>query len=52
MGMAKGYGLDGWGSIPRDFSLLHTIQIGSGIHPAYYPMGTVGFFPGGKAAEG
>jgi hypothetical protein len=29
-----------------DFSLLHSIQTGSVDHPASYPLGTWGFFPG------
>jgi hypothetical protein len=33
----------------RDFSLLHSVQTGSGSHPASYPMGTGGCLPGGKA---
>jgi hypothetical protein len=33
----------------KDFSLFHSIQTGSGAHPASYPMGSVGDFPGGKA---
>jgi hypothetical protein len=32
------------------FSLHHRIQKDSGAHPASYPMGTRGSFPGGKAA--
>jgi hypothetical protein len=32
----------------RDFSLLHSVQTGSGVHPASYPNGTVGFSPGVK----
>jgi hypothetical protein len=28
----------------------HRVQNGSGAHPASYPMGTRGFFPGNKAA--
>jgi hypothetical protein len=36
----------------RDFSLLHSVQTGSGAHPASYPMGTGGYFPEGKAARG
>jgi hypothetical protein len=32
------------------FSLHHRVQNGSGAHPASYPMGTRGSFPGGKAA--
>jgi hypothetical protein len=43
-----------WASIPGggvagNFS-LHRVQNGSGAHPASYPMGTRGSFPGGKAA--
>jgi hypothetical protein len=34
----------------QDFSLLHIVQIGSGAHPASYPMGTGGSFPGNTAA--
>jgi hypothetical protein len=36
----------------QDFSLLHSVQTGSGAHPASYQMGTGGSFPGGKAAGG
>jgi hypothetical protein len=56
VGIALGYGLDDWGSRVRfpaedgSFSLHHRVQIGSGAHPASYPMGTRGSFPGGKAA--
>jgi hypothetical protein len=32
----------------RDVSLLHSIQTGSGFHPASYPVGTGGSFPGVK----
>jgi hypothetical protein len=35
----------------QEFSLLHVIQIGSGAHPASYPMGIGSSFPGGKAAR-
>jgi hypothetical protein len=52
VGVATGYGLDGWGSIPgtgRDFPLLHSVQTGSGAHPASYTFKNVGSFPGGKA---
>jgi hypothetical protein len=31
-------------------SPLHVVQAGSGPHPASFPMGTGGFFPGGSAA--
>jgi hypothetical protein len=34
-----------------NFSLHHRIQNGSVAHPASYPMGKRGSFPGGKAAE-
>jgi hypothetical protein len=33
-----------------NFSPHHCIQTGSGSHPASYPMGISGSFPGGKAA--
>jgi hypothetical protein len=54
--IALGYGLDDRGSrIPfpagaGNFSLHHCVQNGSGAHPASYPMGTRGSFPGSKAA--
>jgi hypothetical protein len=54
-GYTAGYGLDSRGSIPgrgKRFSLLHSVQTGSGAHPASYPMGTAGDFPGGKADWG
>jgi hypothetical protein len=37
-------------SAVKDFSLIHSIQTGSGTHPASYPVGTGDSFPGGKAA--
>jgi hypothetical protein len=33
-----------------NFSLRHRVKTGSGPHPASYPMGTGGTFPGDKAA--
>jgi hypothetical protein len=33
----------------QEFSLLQIVQTGSEVHPTYYPMGTGGSFPGGKA---
>jgi hypothetical protein len=33
-----------------NFSLHHRVQNGSGAHPASYPMGAKGSFPGVKAA--
>jgi hypothetical protein len=58
VGIALGYVLDDRGSSFRfpvaagaeNFSLHHRVQNGSGAHPASYPVGTGGFFPGGKAA--
>jgi hypothetical protein len=48
------YGLDDRANEVRsptgaDFSSSLCIQTGSGAHPASYPMGTGGSFPGGKA---
>jgi hypothetical protein len=54
--IALGYGLDDRGSRVRfpagagNFSLHHRVKKGSGAHPASYPMGTRGSFPGGKTA--
>jgi hypothetical protein len=56
VGIALGYWLDDRGSRVRfpagagNFS-LHRVQNGSGAHPAPYPMGTRGSFPGGKVAR-
>jgi hypothetical protein len=56
VGIAVVYGLDDRGSRARfsakagNYSLHHRVQNGSGAHPASYPMGTRGSFPGGKAA--
>jgi hypothetical protein len=56
VGIALSYGMDELGSGVRfsvgagNFSLHYHIQNGSGAHPASYPMGTRGSFPGGKAA--
>jgi hypothetical protein len=56
VGIALDYGLDNWGSRVRfpagagNYSLHHCVQNGSGAHPASYPMGTRGSFPGVKAA--
>jgi hypothetical protein len=35
-----------WG---HDFSLLHVVRTGFGAHPAAYPMGIGGCFPGPEA---
>jgi hypothetical protein len=56
VGIALGYGLEDRCSRFRfpagagNFSLHHRVRNGSGVHPACYPMGTRGSFPGGKAA--
>jgi hypothetical protein len=47
------YGLDDRGSIPdRGGGFFFSVQTGSGAHPASFPMGTRGSFPGGKARQG
>jgi hypothetical protein len=57
VGIALSYGLDDRGFRVRfpagagNFSLHHRVQNGSGAHPASYPMGIRGSFPGDKAAE-
>jgi hypothetical protein len=56
VGIVLGYGLDDRSSRVRfpaeagNPSLHHRVQNGSGAHPASYPRGTSGPFPGGKAA--
>jgi hypothetical protein len=32
--------------VARDFLVSHNVQTGSGAHPASYPVGTIGSFPG------
>jgi hypothetical protein len=52
--MATGWTIEGSGFESREgqeFSLLHVVHTGSGVHPASYPLDTGGPFPGGKAAE-
>jgi hypothetical protein len=57
VGVVLGLGLDDRCSGVRlpagagNFSLHHRVQNGSGAHPASYPMGTGGSFPGGTAAR-
>jgi hypothetical protein len=52
------YRLDDWAIEVRsptgaeDFSSSPSVQTGSGAHPASYPMGTGGSFPGGNARQG
>jgi hypothetical protein len=53
-GIATGYGLDGRGvgfrvPVGQRFSPLHIVDASSGAHPASYPMGAGGSFPGVKA---
>jgi hypothetical protein len=56
VGTELGYGLDDRSSrvlFPAgtgNFSLHHRVHTESGAHPASYPVGTRGSFPGGKAA--
>jgi hypothetical protein len=56
VGIVLGYWLDDQGSRLRfpagagNFSLHHRVQNGSGTHPASYPMGIRGSYPGGKVA--
>jgi hypothetical protein len=55
VGIATSYGLDDRGvgvRVPlcKEFSLLQIVQTDSEVHPTFYPIGTGGFFPGGKAA--
>jgi hypothetical protein len=55
VGIATGYGLDDRCSEVRfpagdgNFSVLHRVQTGSGANPDFYPVGTWGSFPRGKA---
>jgi hypothetical protein len=49
VGIAKGWTARVRFPAVQDFSLLPSVQTGSGAHPASYPMGTGGSFPGGKA---
>jgi hypothetical protein len=36
----------------RDFSVLHSVQSGSGAHPAFYPVGSGCSIPSGKIVRG
>jgi hypothetical protein len=44
----KSYPLDGHGT---DFSLFHSVQTGSGVHLASYPLSAGDSLPGVKAAR-
>jgi hypothetical protein len=35
----------------QEFSLLHFVHTGSGVHTTFHPMGSGDSFPGGKAAR-
>jgi hypothetical protein len=53
VGTVTAYGLDDRGvgvrvPVGSKFSLLHTVQTGSGVHPASYSMGNGVSFPGVK----
>jgi hypothetical protein len=53
VGTATGYELKNRDSIPdsgKRFSLLHSVQTGSGAHTASYYMDNGSSFPGAKAA--
>jgi hypothetical protein len=50
VGIATGCGLDDRGSEfesrqDQEFSFLHVVQTGSGVHPTFYPIGTGGSYP-------
>jgi hypothetical protein len=53
VGIATGYGLDekGFGVRAPVGTLLHVVQTGSGVHPAFLSSEYGGSFPGGKATE-
>jgi hypothetical protein len=48
VGIATGHGSEFKYRKGQEFS-LHVVETGYGAHPASYPMGTRGYFPGGKA---
>jgi hypothetical protein len=55
VGIATGYGLeDRWFGVRvpvgQEFSLLHIVYTGTGVHPASYTMGTGASFFGGEVA--
>jgi hypothetical protein len=57
--IVSGYELDDWTIEVRSLAVTKGIfppgscvQADSGVHPASYPMGTGGPFPGGKARPG
>jgi hypothetical protein len=54
VGIATGCGMDDWRigvRVPLSSRIFSSPRVpGFGVHPASYPMGTGGKFPGGKAA--
>jgi hypothetical protein len=56
--IVSGYGLDDRAigvrspAEAKDFSFNLCVRTGSGAHPAFYPMGTAGPFPGVKRGRG
>jgi hypothetical protein len=46
VGIATSYGLEV--SVSQEFSLLHVVQTGSGVHPTSSPMGIGSSLPGVK----
>jgi hypothetical protein len=52
-GSPRGYELDGQGSIPgrgRNFFVLCSVEMGSGVHSVSHPIPSGGSSSGGKAA--
>jgi hypothetical protein len=49
--IVTGYVLDDQGVGVQEFSLLSIVQIGFGVHPAFYPKVTTGFIPGHESAK-
>jgi hypothetical protein len=39
-----------YGDLSLTFKWIYRVQNGSEAHPAFYPVGSRGSFPGGKAA--
>jgi hypothetical protein len=54
VGIATGWTTEGSefeSRLGKEFSLLHVVRTGSGVHPTSYTVGSGGSFPGGKAAR-
>jgi hypothetical protein len=55
VGIATGLTAEGWEFESRygqEFSLLHVVQTGSGVHPTSYPVRSGGSFPAGESGRG